>query len=104
METPWGREVCTHLCIHPLIHSYLPQLFTESPHVRPQLGTAMQSSRLQPSLLRGLQFHGETLTLKGHQTRTGPRAWPSHPWHIKGAGTLRPPPRTFHPPSPAEPT
>lgn len=43
-------------------------------------------------LLRSSQFHGETLTLKGHQTKTGPRAWPSHPWHIKDAGTLRPPP------------
>lgn len=50
METLWGREACTHPCIHPLIHSYLPQLFTESPRVGSQLGTAMQSSRLQPSL------------------------------------------------------
>lgn len=47
-----------------------------------------------------------TLTLKGHQRRTGPRTLAlTSLWQIKGAGTLIPlTPRTSYLPSPTEPT
>lgn len=65
METPWGREVRTHPCVHPHMHLFFPSLFNESPDAGPAwaltckirgsspLSRGAHSSKGRPSLSKG---------------------------------------------------